>query len=144
MTYIVVKSFAQVGYVNWYIISMGIIRTTQKPFLFPYVNFSKKASLSTLSGNLWTVSEREDMSSLIKRRSPPPIEQRSNLYGFENPTNKNWVVVKESSSFVSYTSKTSTLLITCDARNWNLFLIEFMLISAKMGQSGFSSLNDLD
>ena len=43
MTYIIVKTFAQVGYVIWYIISMGIIRTTQKPFLIPYVNFGRKA-----------------------------------------------------------------------------------------------------
>ena len=32
--------------------------------------------------------------------------------------------------------------MTCDARNWNLFLIEFMLICTKMGRSEFSSLND--
>ena len=42
MTYIIVKTFAQVGYVVSYIISMGIIQTTQKPFLIPYVNFGKK------------------------------------------------------------------------------------------------------
>ena len=41
MNYITVKTFAQVGYVIWYIIFMGIIRTTQKPFLIPYVNFGK-------------------------------------------------------------------------------------------------------
>ena len=64
---------------------------------------------------------------------PPPFKQRYNLYGFENPSNKNYAVGKESSSFASDTSKTSTLLITCDARNWNLLLIEFMLIYAKMG-----------
>ena len=47
----------------------------------------------------------------------------------------------KSSSFVSDTSKTSILLMICDARNWSLFLIEFMLICAKMGRLGFSSLN---
>ena len=62
MTYIIVKIFAQVGYVIWYVFSMGIIRTTQKPFLIPYVNFGKKAF--SLTGNLWSVSKREDMSSL--------------------------------------------------------------------------------
>ena len=67
---------------------------------------------STLSGNLRSVSKGEDMSSLTKRRIPPPFEPWSNLYGFENPSNR-----KESSSFVSDTSKTSTLLMICDARN---------------------------
>ena len=44
MTYIIVKAFAQVGYVIWYIIiSMGNMQTNQKPFLIPYVNFGKKA-----------------------------------------------------------------------------------------------------
>ena len=44
MTYIIVKGFAQVGYVICYlIISMGIIQTNQKLFLIPYVNFGKKA-----------------------------------------------------------------------------------------------------
>ena len=51
MTYIIVKIFAQVGYVIWYIISMGIIQTTQNPFLIPYVNFSR--IYLTLSGNLF-------------------------------------------------------------------------------------------
>ena len=45
-----------------------------------------------------------------------------------------------------HTSKTSTLLMTCDARNpcrnWILFLIEFVSICLKMGRSRFSSLND--
>ena len=66
-----------------------------------------------------------------------PFEQRSNLYGVEN-----WAFGEESSSFVSDTSKTSTLLMVWDARNWNLFLIEFMLICAKMGRLGFSCLNE--
>ena len=50
MTCITVKTFAQVGYVIWYIISMGIMRATQKPFFIPYVNFGKKAF--KFSGNL--------------------------------------------------------------------------------------------
>ena len=45
-------------------------------------------------------------------------------------------------SFASDTSKTSTLLMIFDARNWNLFLIQFMLICAKMRRLGFSSVND--
>ena len=51
MTYIIVKNFAQVGYVIWYVISMGIIQTRQKPFFTPYVNFGR--IYSTLSGNLF-------------------------------------------------------------------------------------------
>ena len=43
MTYITVKTFAQVGYMILCIVYMGTIRTTQKPFLIPYVNFGKKA-----------------------------------------------------------------------------------------------------
>ena len=43
MTYIIVKIFAQVGYVIWYIIFMAIIQTTQNLFLIPYVSFGKKA-----------------------------------------------------------------------------------------------------
>ena len=94
---------------------------------------------STLSGNLWSVSKRKDMWSLTQSRIPPPSEQRSNLYGFENPANKSWAVGKESSSFVSDTSKIPTLLMICDARNWNLFLIELMLTCGKMGWLGFPS-----
>ena len=48
---------------------------------------------------------------------------------------------EESSSFVSGISKTSALLMICDARKWNLFLIEFMLICAKIGRLFLSSLN---
>ena len=43
MTHITAKKFAQVGYMILCIIFMGAIRTTQKPFLIPYVNFGKKA-----------------------------------------------------------------------------------------------------
>ena len=43
MNYTIVKNFAQVGYVIRYIISIGIIRTAQKPFLIRYDNFGKKA-----------------------------------------------------------------------------------------------------
>ena len=42
MTYITVKTFAQAGCVVLYIVFMGIIQTTQKPFVIPYVNFAKK------------------------------------------------------------------------------------------------------
>ena len=49
---------------------------------------------------------------------------------------------KESSRFISETTKTSTSLMIYDARNWNSFLTEFMLISAKMGRLRFSSHND--
>ena len=82
------------------------------------------------------------MSSLTQRRIPPSFEQRSNLYGFENPSNKNWAVEIESSSFVSNTSKTSTLLMICDARNWNLFIIDFRLVCSKMERLKLVSLND--
>ena len=44
--------------------------------------------------------------------------------------------------FVPDTSKISILLIICDARNWNLVLIEFILIFAKMGRLRYSSFND--
>ena len=54
----------------------------------------------------------------------------------------NIAVGKESLSFVSDTSKTSTLTMICDARNWNFFLVEFISICAKMRRLGFSSLND--
>ena len=84
----------------------------------------------------------ETMSCLTQRKILSPFEQRSNLYGFENPCNKNWTVGKESSSSVSDTSKTSTLLMICDARNWILFFTEFMLICKKTRRLGFSSLND--
>ena len=43
MTYIIVKTFAQVRYVIWYTIFMGIIQAIQKPLLIPSVNFHKKA-----------------------------------------------------------------------------------------------------
>ena len=43
MTYIIIKTFAQVVYTIWYIIYMEIIPSTQKPFLILYVNFGKVA-----------------------------------------------------------------------------------------------------
>ena len=54
MSQMTMKTCAQVGYVIRYIIFMGIIRITQKPFLIPYVNFDKK-SFDVISGNLWFV-----------------------------------------------------------------------------------------
>ena len=57
MAYKIAKTFAQVVYVIRYIIFMGIMRKTQKPFLIPCVNFGKKV-LNVISGNLWSVSKR--------------------------------------------------------------------------------------
>ena len=38
-------------------------------------------SYSALSGNIWSVSKRKDVSFLTLRKIPPPFEQWSNLFG---------------------------------------------------------------
>ena len=140
MTYIIAETLLE--WDIWFdiIFLWGLYKQHKSHFLFLTLISIKR--YSTLYGNLCSVNKLEGTPSFTWRRIPPPIEQWLNLYGLENPSNKESVVRKESSSFVSYTNKTSTLLIICDARNWNLFLIVFMLICAKMEWFKFSSLND--
>ena len=67
MTYIVVKSFAQVGYVNLYIISMGTIRTTQKPFLFPCVNFDKLRNATRIASRNSSENDSGNAQKVLKQ-----------------------------------------------------------------------------
>ena len=101
MTYIIVENVAQDRYVISYIIFMGIIRTTQKPFLIPYVNFGKKA-FNIIWKSMVCLQTRGYIIFKIKKKIPAPFEQRSNLFGFEDPCNKNWAFGKESLIFFRY------------------------------------------
>ena len=140
MTYITVKTIAQVRYVIWCIILWESYEQHKSHFLFLTLILIKKHS--TLSGNPYSVSKRDNMSSLTSRLILPPFHQRSCLCTSENQSNRNWAVGKEWSSFVSDTNQASTLLMIFDGRNWNLFLTEFMFICAKMMRLRFSSLNN--
>ena len=67
-----------------------------------------------------------DMLSWTYTRIPPPSLSRSKRKGVQNPGILKCPSGNDSSIFVSYRTKTSTLPETCSARASNLFLKELM------------------
>ena len=70
--------------------------------------------------NLYRISSRE------YNKSPPPFEFLSNLYGVQNPFNRNWAKENESSNLVSKISNMSILVSMMKDNAFNLFLIKFI------------------
>ena len=82
------------------------LKTIKKHLLF--LKLISTERLSILHFDLHC-NKRDEMSSLIYNRRPPPLSFLSYLYGVVKPT-LNWSERNESSSFVSEIRKISTVL----------------------------------
>ena len=89
----------------------GLLEENSKHFLFLTFNSTKICSI--FSWTFYSVGSLDGMSSLTYRKIPPPIGERSNLYGLEKTFIKNWAVGKESSIFLKHSVRLSGDFLNC-------------------------------
>ena len=100
--------------------------------------FGKFSSIKSVSMGLSSKDKNLTvMSSRTNTMIPPPFWSRSKRNGEEYPGILNWLSGKESSSFVSEMTITSTFPEIWSVRISNLFLKEFMLRWDKTIRLGF-------
>ena len=105
--------------------------------------FVKLISTKILSVLFEFERRRLAISSLMLRRIPPPFRHLSSLYGIEKPLSRNCAEVNETAILVSDIRRISKLAQTLFSRNWNFFLIEFILTWAMMRRFKFFCLSFL-